>query len=78
MMHERYTNPFLVGIYVISVHHTAFGDLGEKFLLRIFFSLSEKSSLCVVTVYGLTQHALMPISLMYLVTVLSAVLKPFL
>ena len=40
MMHERYTNPFLVGIYVISVHHTAFGDLGEKFLCDLRSSIN--------------------------------------
>lgn len=42
---EWQANPFRVGIYVISVHHIALGSSGEKFRLRIFFSLSEKSSL---------------------------------
>ena len=60
----------------MSVHQTAFGFFGEKSLDRIFFSLSEKFSLCVVTVYGFTQQALMPISFIYLVTVLSEVLNP--
>ena len=67
MMHERCTSLSLTGIYVMSVHHTVFGDLSENLLLSVFFSLSEKSSLCVVMVYGLSQHALMPITFMDLV-----------
>lgn len=54
MIHERCTSLFLTGIYVMSVHHTVFSDLSENLLLRVFFSLSEKSSLCVVMVYGLS------------------------
>ena len=76
IIQDRYTNPFLVLIYVISVHHTALGEKGEKLRLSTFLSLFEKSLLWVVTVYGLTQQALMPICLIYLVTVLSPVVNP--
>ena len=60
----------------MSVHQTAFGLSGVKSLSRMFLSFSEKSTLCVVTVRGFVQKARMPISFIYLVTVLSEVLNP--
>ena len=42
IMQERYAKPSLVWIYVMSVHQTALGSLGEKSRLSIFLSSSEK------------------------------------
>ena len=54
IIQERYTNPSLVQIYVISGHHTALGLSGLKSLFKIFLRRQLKSSLMVVIVCGLT------------------------
>src|SRR5699024_4212129 len=50
----RETNPFIVQIYVMSEHQTAFGRSGLNCSSRIFCNSLLKSEFFVVTIHGFT------------------------